>query len=322
MHINFLLEEAMERLNSISNIPGGIRGLRSGFSHLDKAISGWQEGDLVIISARPSMGKTAFIISMLLNMSVKEKYPVGIFSLELTNIQLINRLISNISDIPREKIMSGKLASYEWEQLDYKIKDLRNAPIYIECPHTISIQSICAQIRRMVLDHGIKAVFIDYLQLLTVTDKYTDNRYNEINYISRELKALAKELNITLFAVSQMNRGIEGRVGAEGKRPQLHDLRDSGTLCDDADMVCFIHRPEYYKIFEDEKGNSLFGLAEFIIAKNRNGETMDIRLRFKSDFCRMEEWVDEELTLTTTNTLNPNSNILKKENTSNDVVPF
>lgn len=314
-HINFLLEEATEKLINISNIPDGIRGLKSGFNYLNRLTSGWQLGDLVILSGRPSMGKTAFIISMLLNMGAKEKYPVGIFSLELTNIQLTNRLISNICDIPGEKIMSGNLASYEWEQLDYKIKQLRNAPIYIECPHTLSIQALCIQTKKMVLDHGIKAVFVDYLQLLTVTDKYTDNRYNEINYISRTLKALAKELDITVFAVSQMNRGIEGRVGVDGKRPQLYDLRDSGTLCDDADMVCFIHRPEYYKILEDEEGNSLFGLAEFIIAKNRNGRTMDIPLRFRGEFYRMEEWKDDESTFT-------NSNTLKKGNIGNDVVPF
>lgn len=313
-HINSQIKEATERLTRISNIPDGVSGLRSGFKNLDKITFGWQAGDLVVISARPAMGKTAFITSMLLNMGVKEKYPVGIFSLELTNTQLTNRLISNICEIPGEKIMSGMLAEYEWAQLDYKIKELRNTPIYIECPHTLSIQSLCSKARKMVLDYGIKALFVDYLQLLTVTEKYTDNRYNEINYISRELKALAKELNITIFAVSQMNRGVESRTGADGKRPQLYDLRDSGTLCDDADMVCFIHRPEYYKILEDEKGYPLIGLAEFIIAKNRNGETADVRLRFKQYFCRMEEWEEDDLNFGGSSnsspiTIDPNSSV-------------
>ena len=260
-HINYQLKDATERLTRISNIPDGVSGLRSGFKNLDKITFGWQAGDLVVISARPAMGKTAFVTSMLLNMGAKEKYPVGIFSLELTNTHLTNRLISNICGISGEKLVSGMLAEYEWAQLDYKIKELKDTPIYIECPHTLSIQSLCAKTRKMVSDYGIKAVFVDYLQLLTVTDKYTDNRYNEINYISRELKALAKELNITVFAVSQMNRGNESRTGAEGKRPILTDLRDSGTLCDDADIVCFIHRPEYYNIIEDEKRNLIWGIS-------------------------------------------------------------
>ncbi|NDV79436.1 hypothetical protein D0T57_10685 [Dysgonomonas sp. 511] len=296
-HINDLLKNALQKLEVAANRPDGISGLHSGFESLDKITSGWQNGDLIVISGRPAMGKTAFILSMIRNMAVEHSTSIGIFSLGETDVQIMNRLIVNCCEIPGEKIKNGQLAPYEWEQLDYKIKELYDAPIYIDCPARLSIQEFCEKAKAMVIENGIQILFIDYVQRLTVVNKYSENRYNEINYISRELKSLARELNIPIIVVSQMNRNIEYdkyRIGAEGKKPQLTDLRDSGTLCEDADLVCFIHRPEYYHIYEDEKGNSLFGLADIIIAKHRNGATGDIQLRFKSEFCRFQENKEED----------------------------
>lgn len=287
-HIKTISREAINRIKQTSNNPNHLSGLKSGFDDLDKITHGWQSGDLVVISARPSMGKTAFILSMALNMA-KENIPVGIFSIEQTFSQLTNRLISNCCEIPMEKLATGTLLNYEWEQLDYKIKDLQDLSLYINCPARLSIESLSNDARKLVKEYGVKAIFVDYLQLLTVSEKYPD-RYNEVNHITRELKALAKELDITFFAISQMNRENEKRQGAEGKRPQLTDLRDSGTICEDADIVYFIHRPEYYKILEDDKGNDLRGLAEIIIAKHRNGDMGDVLLRFKRDFCRFENF--------------------------------
>lgn len=292
LHINPLIKEALESLEATANNPNGLSGLKSNYNDLDKITAGWQRGDLIVIAARPSMGKTAFITSLIKNMGVDEKIPIGLFSLEMTNKKIVNRLIANVCHIPSDKINNGQLASYEWEQLDFKIKELHNSPIFIDDSHTMYIQTLCDKSRKMVSENNVQAIFIDYIQLLS-TDKYSDNRYYEVSYISRELKALAKELNIPVFAVSQMNRNIENRAGAEGKRPQFTDLRDSGTLCEDADIICFVHRPEYYKIYEDEKGNSLLGLAEIIIAKNRNGATGDILLRFKSEFARFSNIEDD-----------------------------
>ena len=310
--MNLLLKDTLSELVSIAANPIGLSGLASGFPSIDKITGGWQKGDLIIIAARPGMGKTAFIFSMIKNMAIGENIPIGFFSLELTNRQIVNRFIMNVCEISSEKLRNGQLIPYEWEQLDTRVKKLYEAPIYIDSTYTMSVQTLCDKAREMVLEKGVQAIFVDYIQLLTVVDKYTDNRYNEVNYISRMLKALAKELEIPVFAVSQMNRGIENRIGAEGKRPQLIDLRDSGTLCDDADLVCFIHRPEYYHIYVDERGNDLTGLAEIIIAKHRNGVTTNTNLRFKGEFCLFSNIED--------NYSSKNSSI--SDYNSNNPIPF
>ena len=232
------------------------------------------------------MGKTAFVLSMAKNMAVNFKIPVALFSLEMSNVQLVNRLIVNVCEIPGEKIKSGRLESYEWEQLDFKIKELYDAPIYIDDTPSLSVFELRTKARRLVREHGIRCIIIDYLQLMNASGMNFGSREQEVSTISRSLKGLAKELNIPIIALSQLNRGVESRQGAEGKRPQLADLRESGAIEQDADMVCFIHRPEYYKITEDERGNSLVGLAEIIIAKHRNGATGDVRLRFKNEFAK------------------------------------
>lgn len=291
--INPVIKEALNLLEIAANRPEGLSGLQTGFNDLDKITSGWQNSDLVIIAARPAMGKTAFVLSMAKNMAVAYNYPIALFSLEMSNVQLVNRLIVNTCEIPGEKIKNGQLAPYEWEQLDFKIKELYDAPLFIDDTPSLSVFELRTKARRLVREHGIKMIIIDYLQLMNASGMNYGSREQEVSMISRSLKGLAKELNIPIIALSQLNRGVEGRAGAEGKRPQLSDLRESGAIEQDADMVCFIHRPEYYKIFEDDKGNSLIGLAEIIIAKHRNGATGDVMLRFKSEFARFQN-VDDD----------------------------
>ncbi|HMM04439.1 MAG: replicative DNA helicase [Dysgonomonas sp.] len=291
--INPVIKEALNLLEIAANRPEGLSGLQTGFTPLDKITSGWQNSDLVIIAARPAMGKTAFVLSMAKNMAVSYGYPVALFSLEMSNVQLVNRLIVNTCEIPGEKIKNGQLLPYEWEQLDFKIKELYDAPLYIDDTPSLSVFELRTKARRLVREHGIKMIIIDYLQLMNASGMNYGSREQEVSMISRSLKGLAKELNIPIIALSQLNRGVEGRAGAEGKRPQLSDLRESGAIEQDADMVCFIHRPEYYKILEDDKGNSLIGLAEIIIAKHRNGATGDVLLRFKSEFARFQNIDDD-----------------------------
>ena len=291
--INPVIKDALEMLERAANQKEGLSGLRTGFGGLDKITSGWQDSDLVIIAARPAMGKTAFVLSMAKNMAVDFNIPVALFSLEMSNVQLVNRLIVNVCEIPGEKIKSGRLEGYEWQHLDFKIKELYDAPIYIDDTPSLSVFELRTKARRLVREHGIKCIIIDYLQLMNASGMNFGSREQEVSMISRSLKGLAKELNIPIIALSQLNRGVEARQGVEGKRPQLADLRESGAIEQDADMVCFIHRPEYYKITEDERGNSLIGLAEIIIAKHRNGATGDVRLRFKSEYAKFMNIEDD-----------------------------
>ncbi|GHV47236.1 replicative DNA helicase [Bacteroidia bacterium] len=286
VQIDPIIVAAKELMKKAAAQKEGLSGLHSGFHGLDKITFGWQNSDLVIIAARPAMGKTAFVLSMAKNMAVHYNSPVALFSLEMSNVQLVNRLIVNVTGIPGEKIKSGKLEDYEWEQFDFKIKDLQKAPIYIDDTPSLSVFELRTKARRLVREHGIKCIFIDYLQLMNASGMNVGSREQEVSIISRSLKGLAKELDIPIIALSQLNRNVESRQGVEGKRPQLADLRESGAIEQDADMVCFIHRPEYYKITEDERGNSLIGIAEIIIAKHRNGATGDVRLRFKSEYAK------------------------------------
>lgn len=293
--INPVIREAYDMLQKAAARTDGLSGLESGFHGLDRMTSGWQNSDLIIIAARPAMGKTAFVLSMAKNMAVDNKVPVAMFSLEMSNVQLVNRLITNVTEIPGEKIKSGQLAKYEWGQLDYKIKDLYDAPLYIDDTPSLSVFELRTKARRLVREHDVKIIIIDYLQLMNASGMSFGSRQEEVSTISRSLKGLAKELNIPIIALSQLNRSVENRDAKDvnGKRPQLSDLRESGAIEQDADMVCFIHRPEYYKIFEDEKGNDLRGMAEIIIAKHRNGAVGDVRLRFRGEFARFQNPEDE-----------------------------
>lgn len=293
--INPIIAEAYELLQKAAARTDGLSGLESGFTGLDKMTAGWQNSDLVIIAARPAMGKTAFVLSMARNIAVDFKHPVAVFSLEMSNVQLVNRLIVNVCEIPGEKIKSGQLASYEWQQLDSKLKNLIDAPLYVDDTPSLSVFELRTKARRLVREHGVRIIIIDYLQLMNASGMSFGNRQEEVSTISRSLKGLAKELNIPIIALSQLNRGVENREGIEGKRPQLSDLRESGAIEQDADMVCFIHRPEYYKILQDDKGNDLRGMAEIIIAKHRNGATGDVLLRFRGEFAKFQNPNDDRL---------------------------
>ena len=277
--INPVINDALRQIEIAANRPDGLSGVTSGFEMLDKITSGWQKSDLIIIAARPAMGKTAFVLSMAKNMAEAD-VPVALFSLEMSNVQLVNRLLVNVCEIPGEKIKKGNLTQDEWEQLHVKVKNLFDRPIYVDDTASLSIFELNTKARRLVKEHGVKCIIIDYLQLMNASGMNFGSREQEVSMISRSLKQLAKELDIPIIALSQLNRGVEGRTGIEGKRPQLSDLRESGAIEQDADMVLFIHRPEYYKITEDANGNSLIGKAEIIIAKHRNGEVTDVPLRF------------------------------------------
>jgi len=288
--IKDIMPLAFNRIVEASKEESNTTGVASTFSHLDKITSGWQRSDLIIIAARPSMGKTAFVLTMAKNMA-SNKIPVGFFSLEMSNIQLVNRLIVNAAELPGEKIKSGKLNQEEFNQLSIGIGKIENIPLYIDDTPSLSILELRTKARRLVSEHGVKIIIIDYLQLMNATGMSYQNREGEVSMISRSLKGLAKELDIPIIALSQLNRNVESRGAKdsenklEAKKPQLSDLRESGAIEQDADIVCFIHRPEYYKLFEDPiTGKDLHGIAQIIIAKHRNGATKDIDLYFANDY--------------------------------------
>ena len=288
IQINPVIKEALENIQIAANRKDGMSGLPTGFKELDSLTSGWQKSDLIIIAARPAMGKTALVLSMAKNIALDFEQPIAIFSLEMSNVQLVNRLIVNVCQIKGESVKSGRLSEDEWERLDKNHKLLYNSPIYIDDTPSLSVFELRTKARRLVREHNVKALIIDYLQLMNASGMSFGSREQEVSMISRSLKGLAKELNLPIIALSQLNRGVESRVGNEGKRPQLSDLRESGAIEQDADIVCFIHRPEYYRITEDEHGNSLVGIAEIIIAKHRNGPTGIANMRFDNEYARFQ----------------------------------
>ncbi|WP_343488383.1 replicative DNA helicase [Allomuricauda sp. d1] len=275
-----LVIQAKKKIEEIAN-KEGLSGIPSGFDKIDKLTSGWQPSDLVIIAARPGMGKTALVLSMARNIAVNAEVPVAFFSLEMSSVQLITRLISSETGLSSEKLRTGRLEKHEWEQLNVKVKSLEKAPLFIDDTPSLSIFDLRAKARRLASQHKIKLIVIDYLQLMTSgASQKGGNREQEISTISRNLKALAKELNVPVIALSQLSRAVETRGGS--KRPILSDLRESGAIEQDADIVSFIYRPEYYKIdeWDDEERTPTQGQAEFIVAKHRNGGLDNIRLKF------------------------------------------
>jgi len=288
-----ILKKAVSEIEAASLKSDGLTGVPSGFTELDRVTNGWQKADLIIIAARPGMGKTAFVLSMARNAAVMFNKPVAFFSLEMSSLQLVNRLISSEAEIPSDKIRKGQLQQYEWEQLNSKIKPLTQAPIYIDDTPALSIFEFRAKCRRLVAEKKVECIIIDYLQLMVAgTDNRTGNREQEISLISRSLKAVAKELSVPVIALSQLSRAVETR--GSSKKPQLSDLRESGAIEQDADMVMFIYRPEYYGLSEDENANSTLGMAEVNVAKNRNGALRDIRLKFISHFTKFVDPDDFE----------------------------
>lgn len=286
--IDPVINAALEEIQKAQSSDTGISGLPTGYDDLDRMTSGWQNSDLIIIAGRPAMGKTALVLTMAKNMAIDFAIPIAVFSLEMPNVQLVKRLISNIAEIDANKLKSGRLNEEEQIRLNERIRMAYSAPLYLDETPSLSITEMRTKARRLVREKGVKAIIIDYLQLMTAGASKFGSREQEVSTISRSLKALAKELNIPIIALSQLNRGNESR---EDKRPVLSDLRESGAIEQDADIVCFIHRPEYYtKSAEDANGNDIRGLAELIIAKHRNGSVGDVKLRFTGQYARFENW--------------------------------
>ena len=293
--IDPVVAQAVKVIQEAAKNKDGLTGIPTGYHGLDDKTSGWQPSDLVIIAGRPAMGKTAFALSMAKNIAADYQVPLAFFSLEMSNQQLVNRLLSNVCEISGKKILNGQLQPDEWDRLDKRINNLLGAPIYVDDTPGLSVFELRTKARRLVREHGVKIIMIDYLQLMNANGMRFSSRQEEVSTISRSLKGLAKELDIPILALSQLNRGVESREGLEGKRPQLSDLRESGAIEQDADMVLFVHRPEYYHIFQDDKGRDLHGMAEIIIAKHRKGATGDVLLTFRGEFTRFENPEDGRL---------------------------
>jgi len=283
-----LIKGALENIETLRNKEDGLSGVPSGFTNVDRVTSGWQKSDLVIVAARPGMGKTAFALTMARNVAVDHNTPIGFFSLEMSSEQLVNRLIASEAELGASKLRKGDLADHEMVQLHEKIKHLSEAPIFIDDTPGLSIFELRAKARRLVKNHGVGIIMIDYLQLMTAGGK-GGNREQEISTISRSLKGIAKELKIPVIALSQVNRGVESRTGVGSKRPMLSDLRESGAIEQDADIVTFIYRPEYYKIYEWDNGDDSRGQGELIIAKHRNGSLNNVRLKFTGEFAKFSD---------------------------------
>ena len=288
-----LLAKALMQIEEASKNTSAFNGVPSGFMAIDRVTLGWQLSDLIIVAARPSMGKTAFVLSMARNMAVDHERPVAFFSLEMSSVQLMMRLIIAETGIPGNDIKSGRLTPEQWRHLESATKPLGAAPLYIDDTPALSVFEFRSKARRLKIHNDIQIIIIDYLQLMTGgTQDSKGNREQEVAFISRTLKAIAKELNVPIIALSQLSRATELRGGS--KRPQLSDLRESGAIEQDADIVAFIHRPEYYGINQDENGMPTAGMAEIIIAKHRNGAVTDVNLRFLKDQARFAD-VDETL---------------------------
>ncbi len=283
-----LVKEAIEQIENIKNKEGQLNGLPSGFTEIDRVTAGWQRSDLIILASRPGMGKTAFALSIARNIAVElNKHAVAIFSLEMSALQLVTRLIASESGIDSQKLKRGNLSDADWQHLHTRINKLSESNIFIDDTPALTVFELRAKSRRLKAQHNIEFIILDYLQLMSGGGDNRGNREQEISNISRSLKSLAKELDIPIMALSQLSRAVETRGGS--KKPVLSDLRESGAIEQDADMVMFIYRPEYYKIDEDEQGHSTAGLAEISIAKHRNGALADIPLRFIPKYAKFTD---------------------------------
>jgi replicative DNA helicase len=280
-HIDPLLHETFERIEAFHNRQGITTGIPTGYKRIDELTAGFQDSDLIIVAGRPSMGKTAFALSVARNVAVNQKVPVGIFSLEMANYQLALRFLSSESEVDAHLVRTGRLPKELWSRLSEKVGKLAEAPIFIDDNAGVTLLEIRAKARRLVTEKRAKMIIVDYLQLIRGT-RSSESRQQEISEISRSLKAMAKELNIPVVAISQLSRAVETRGG--DKRPQLSDLRESGAIEQDADVVLFIFRPFFYTHDPEDEGK-----AEIIIAKQRNGPTGTVELVFRSKIARFDE---------------------------------
>lgn len=285
-----LLIQAIKHLEEIANNQN-TSGVYTGFRDFDKLTGGFQNSDMIVLAARPGMGKTAFSLTLARNAAVDYNMPIAFFSLEMSALQLVNRLIASETEINGQKLKRGTLEPHEWTQLKTRITKLSNAKMYIDDTPGLPIYEFRAKCRRLKLQHDIKLVIVDYLQLMTTGGEHKGNREQEISTISRSIKGIAKELNVPIIALSQLSRDVEKRQG--DKRPQLSDLRESGAIEQDADMVLFITRPEYYGASETEDGEPTNNLAYIDIAKNRHGSTTEVKLQFIKELAKFSNFNED-----------------------------
>ena len=284
-YVKEILPAVLNNIEKAGQKGTGISGIETGFPSLDHVTQGWQNTDMIVVAARPSMGKTAFTLSMAVNMA-KLGYKTLLFSLEMSKAQIVNRILAMETELNSSKLRSGLLSSDEWTTIDKKIAQIENLGIIIDDEAAISeltLKSKCCQYKKK---YNFDIIMIDYLQLMHSSQKL-QSREREVAEISSATKTIAKELNVPVVALSQLNRAVETR---QDKKPTLADLRDSGSIEQDADIVCFIHRPEKYGIEMTEDGEPTQELGQIIIAKNRNGEVCDVNLRFREELAKFEEW--------------------------------
>jgi len=289
--MNQALHQTMEMLESIHGKHSGITGVPSGFTALDNITGGFQKSDLVVVAGRPAMGKTAFVLSASRNAAVDYESPVAFFSLEMSAQQLVLRLICAEARVDQHKVRTGRLPEDQWQYLSTRIGKLARAKLFIDDTPSLGILELRAKARRLKAEHNVQVIVVDYLQLMQ-GPKGLDSREREISSISRSLKALAKELDVPVIALSQLNRAVESRTD---KRPQLADLRESGAIEQDADVVMFVHRPEAYGIME-EGGESTEGIAEIIVGKQRNGPVDTAKMSFIKKYARFENLALKQFT--------------------------
>ena len=286
-----VLVKTMNEIDEARKKTDDLTGVPSGFVNLDRLTSGWQKTDLIILAARPSVGKTAFALNLCMNaaMNSGKQFPVAVFSLEMGSGQIVKRMLSAVTEVRMESITRGKMAEHEFIQMSQRMAKLAQAKIFLDDQAALNIFELRAKARRLKQKHDIQLIVIDYLQLMQGNTDKGGNREQEISKISRDLKALAKELEVPIIALSQLNRSVESRK--ESKVPQLSDLRESGAIEQDADMVMFLYRPEYHGITNDEMGQPIDGETQIHIAKHRNGSTGMEKVRFIKEY---QKFVDME----------------------------
>lgn len=294
IRINELLPNVIQKIKDVSNSPKPIWGISTGFKDLDLLVGGFENSDLIVIGARPAMGKTSFISNLMLNIAYRQSIPTLVFSQDLSETQMTLRLIAAQSQINAYQLKNGLLSMSEWDQLSSTIAEFENVPLYIKSEVNLTVDDLCAQARDAKLKLDIKLIFVDYLQLLCTKQKQ-ENRYQEVAHCTRTLKALAKELNVPIIVTSQINRNPEYRTERRERNscPEMYDLRDSGTICEDANLVMLLHRPDEtfnYELNNMRSENTL----EIKIAKNNNGKEGELRLYINSECCHIEDWKTPE----------------------------
>lgn len=285
--INNIVIDSIEKINTVYETKGGLTGIPTEFTDLDKLTSGLQPSDLILIAARPSMGKTAFTLNIAANVAIRERKTVAFFSLEMSKTQLMQRLLCSEASLDSQKVRVGDMPDDDWSRLMAVADIISKSPLYIDDTPGISVMELRSKARRLKSQHGLDLILIDYLQLMQGNSKNSvDNRQAEIAEISRSLKALARELNVPIIALSQLSRSVENR---QVKRPMLSDLRESGSLEQDADIVMFLYREDYYDKETENKH-----ITELIVAKHRNGPVDTVKLYFQSAFTRFDSFSERK----------------------------